>query len=193
MLEYSPVFQEYDFSGATGGLAFCTLLRGRGSAKIPGVTNLINTTYPYNYGASGGATSSTNATLNYGEGDFFKVQFAASIGSFSSNYATLHNFTDTTKPYRVVSCIAYPEADCEIAIVQSVGGQSLYVNHLLKANTYYKLVMCGYTTMSAGSFLRVFPISTSAPAINFLPMWASQHATHKEQLLVLKKLVDGEI
>lgn len=193
MLEYSPVFQEYNFVGATGGLAFSTLLRGRGSAKIPGVTNLINTTYPYSYGASSGATSSANAALNYGEGDFFKVQYGATVGNFSSNYATLHNFTDITKPYRVVSCIAYPEADCEIAIVQSVGGQSLFVNYALKANTYYKLVMCGNTPMTAGSFLRIYPINTAAPAINFLPMWASQHATHKEQLLVLKKLVDGEI
>lgn len=193
MLEYSPAIQEYDFSGATGGMVFCTPMQGRGSAKIPGITNLASTVYPYGYVASSGASAAANSSLNYGEGDFFRATFAASVGNFSSNYVTLQNFTDTSKPYRVTCSIFYPEADCEIAIVQSIGGQSIFANFALKANTYYRMVMCGFTPMTAGSFLRIYPINASAPVINFLPIWASQHATHKEQLLVLGKLVRGEV
>lgn len=193
MLEYSPVVQEYDFSAALGGTVFCTQVQGRGSVKTPGSTNQASYVYPYGFTASSGAVGSANAALNYGEGDFFKVQFAASVGNFSSNYATLDYFGGTTKPYRI-SCLMFrPESDCEIGIVQSVGGQSVAAFYSLKANKFYRMVIQAMRPMTAGSYLRVFPINAAGPAINFLPIWSSQHATHAEQLRIVKMLVDGAL
>lgn len=193
MLEYSPAVQEYDFSAATGGIVFGVTVAGKGVAKLPGITNLMSATYPYGFSASSGATGAANAGLNYGEGDAFRVTYAASTGNFSSNYATLVNFTDTAKPYRVCCVVVYPEADCELGFIQSVGGQSINANYALKANTYYKLVMCGMAPMSAGSFLRVFPLNSAAPVVNFIGTWASAHTTHAEQLRVMRALVSGRI
>ncbi len=193
ILDYSPAVQEYNLSSASGGLVFCTQPQSRGTAKILGVNNLAHLNYPYGFEVSGGVTGTVNASLNYGDGDFYRVTFAARVGNFNNNYVTLQGFSDTSRPYRVSCVIFYPESDCEIAIVQSLGGQSIYANFALKAHTFYRMVMCGFVSMTAGSLLRTFPINANGATINFLPVWSSQHSTHKEQLLVMSKLVQGLI
>lgn len=193
MLEFSPARHEYNFAGATGGLVIGAIVKAKTGAKIPGITNLANYTYPYGFSAASGAVGAANAAINYGDGDFFQVTHAASVGNFSSNYASLISFTDTAKPFRVMCAIVYPASNCEIGVVQSVGGQSITANFALTANTYYKILFCAFAPMTAASFLRIFPLNTAAPVINYLPIWASAHSTHSEQLGIMQMLVDGTL
>ena len=193
--EFKPAMEETAFtSSATAGLVFQTKTIGRVVApEIPGVTNIINTTYPYGYVASSGATSVQDPTYGYGDGDFFKVNFEASVGSFSSNYATIGTFTDTTKPFRLIGTMLYAYNDCEIGVLQSVGGQSVTGYFSLKAGKYYRMAFVSLTPLTAQTYMRVFPLNAEAPSIGFLPMWQSQHAKYTDLLSVCGKYVDGTI
>lgn len=190
--EFRPTSYEHVFSsGATGGLIIGTKVVGRGSTISPVFANLATLSYPYGITASAGAVAAENAALDYGEGSYQQVQFAASVGSFSSNYATLASYADTTKPFRTTCVLIQPEDDCELGFVQSVGGQSITGYYRFEAGKTYRLVLAAQAPMTAGSFLRVFPLDDTGPAVNFHMHWMSQSASYREQLKIIELLVDG--
>lgn len=187
---YEPVFT----SASTTGLIIGCKAMGRGAMRLPTMPNIANLTYPYSFTASGGASGAVNAALNYGEGDWWKVTYAASIGTFSTNYATLATFPDNTKPFRTFCALLRPDVDTELGFVMSVGGQSITGYYKLLAGVTYRIIFAAVAPMSAAnSVLRMFPLDASAPAISVLPIWMGQCATYLEQIKAIELLVEGNL
>lgn len=188
--QFSPTAYEHAFTAAaTGGLILATKPMGRSNMLVPDAPNIGSYSYPFGMTASGGAVASVDTALNYGDGDWLKCTYAASVGSFSSNYLTLASFADTTKQFRTFVCLVRAESACEIGFVQSIGGQATTGYFALEANKTYRMVFCAFAPMTAGSFLRMFPLNAAGPIVNVLPMWQSQHSTYVSQLKTLEMLV----
>lgn len=189
---FAPAAREVPFdSTATAGLIIATKLQGRSNMLVPDAPNLGSYTYPFGMSASGGAVASVNSALDYGDGSWLKCTYAASIGTFNTNYLTMTSFADTTKQFRTFVCLVRAESACEIGFMQSVGGQATTGYYALEANKTYRMIFCGFAPMSAASYLRMFPLNAAGPVVNVLPMWQSQHSTYLDQLKVLEMLVSG--
>lgn len=193
--EFEPAYDDHpDFTASTGGMTIGTRLFGRNPRVIPGATNLVSGTYPYGASASSGATGAANASLNYGDGDFYKVTFGGSVGSFSSNYATLFTAPDSAKPFRTFATLIYPEDDFEFGAVMSIGGQAITCFYKLDAGEHYRVIFSAQRPMSAGNaILRIFPLDASGPVVNFLPLWGNQVASYAQQLEYISMLVKGDL
>lgn len=191
--EFKPAAYEHTFtSGNTSGLIIGTKVMGRGPQTVPTTPNIANLTYPF--GLGGPATVTENTGLDYGDGSFANIAFAASVGNFSSNYSTLCSFPDSTKPFRTFCMLIRPDADAELGFVMSVGGQSITGYYKLLANTTYRVVFTAQAPMTAGgSVLRMFPLDATAPAVNVLPIWQGQCDTYIEQLKHIEMLVEGAL
>lgn len=188
--------REYASVGTGNGLVFQVPITGLSARKYP-ITNVATMAYPHASAPSGGSRSE-DTSLDYGDGSWTKLSFAASAGSFSSNYSSLFSFVDPDSSYPFKICVflvhAYTSTDIGLVASQSSPAlQTVAGFYHLEAGETYKIITIAARSGSGNSILRMFPIGSDAPNISFLPIYGAQFSSHSAATGFVARAVAGEM